>query len=130
MSADAPAPGMVRDLGHVAGARFFREGEDLFFAYVMDASSILGPRPATTKDQEDHPAAWAEFCAREDIDPLDRDARGGAGGSLKRPTGSSVEIVIPSSGVAGGGGSLQGPAGAKAPRKVKNEPAHDHSAGN
>lgn len=104
MSAEAPAPGMVRDLGHIPGARFFREGEELFFAFVMDASSILGPRLATAKDQEDHPAAWAEFCAAEDVDPLDRDAKGGPGGSL------------------------QGSAG-KRRQKVKNEPAHDHSAG-
>lgn len=43
------------------GPRFFTEGEETMFEFVIDAGNRLGPRPATDADKEKHAAAWAEF---------------------------------------------------------------------
>lgn len=41
------------------------EGEDTFM-FVVDGSSIIGPRPATDADRVAHPAAYSEHLARAD----------------------------------------------------------------
>lgn len=68
-----------------AGARFFR-GDDgsVQFEFILDSRSKLGPRAATKRDQVEHPGAWGTFVTTEGLDPLDRDAKEGAGGSLPK----------------------------------------------
>lgn len=52
------------------------------FQFINDPRSVIGPRPATSQDQANHPGAWRDFIASENIDVFDRDAQGGPGGSL------------------------------------------------
>lgn len=83
-----------RDMLPKVGATFFRDDEgDLLFQFVVDSSNIIGPRPATRADQDKHPAAWNSFVAAEGVSALDRDAKGGVGGSL--PQESPVPIQAP-----------------------------------
>lgn len=87
---------------------YFSRGEDgrPVFCFIMDPSSMIGPRPATAADQEAHPEAWRYFCEDEGVSPLDRDAKDGAGGSLPQPK-----------------------AGRSRRKKVTNEPPNDHPEG-
>jgi hypothetical protein len=71
-----------RDIKPVVGPKFFREGEQVLFQFTIDTANIIGPRPATRKDQEAHAGAWAEFIQAEGVSALDRDASGQDGGSL------------------------------------------------
>lgn len=64
------------------GARFFREGDEIMFEFVIDPSNIIGPRPATRIDQGRHAEAWEAFRLAEGVSALDRDADGEDGGSL------------------------------------------------
>lgn len=43
------------------GARFYydADAETILFLNVLDATSRIGPRPATDEDREAHPDAWA-----------------------------------------------------------------------
>lgn len=72
-----------RNIMPTPGPAFFR-GEDgePWFRFVIDSASIIGPRLANRKDQQDHPGAWATFIAAEGVSALDRDAQGSDGGSL------------------------------------------------
>lgn len=73
---------LERDCLPVPGPKFERIDGELFFKFVIDGGSIIGPRPATKKDQETHVEAWRIFCQVEAVSPLDRDADGEKGGSL------------------------------------------------
>jgi hypothetical protein len=73
---------LERDLGATPGPRFFRDDGVVMFAFVLDASSVVGPRVATSKDQDEHADAWRIFAVVDGVGPLDRDARDGDGGSL------------------------------------------------
>jgi hypothetical protein len=96
-----------RNLGASVGPRFERGADGAIrFAFVVDAGTVVGPRPATAKDQAEHPGAWESFRQREGVEPLDRDAKGGAGGSLAKPEGAK-----------------------RRPRKVANESPDDNSVG-
>lgn len=66
----------------VPGPKFERIDGEVTFKFVIDGGSVIGPRPATKKDQENHVGAWQAFCRAEDVSPLDRDADGKDGGSL------------------------------------------------
>lgn len=66
----------------VPGPRFERIDGDLMFKFVIDGGSVIGPRPATKSDQENHLGAWRDFCAAQDVSVLDRDADGQNGGAL------------------------------------------------
>lgn len=71
----------------VAAGPVFMRGEDgeVLFKFVIDGGSVIGPRPATAKDQAEHAGAWEAFARAEGLDALDRDAKGGPGGSLPDP---------------------------------------------
>lgn len=71
-----------RNIMPARGPRFFREGGKVMFEFVIDTANRIGPHPASRRDQADHAGAWEEFCRREDVSPLDRDASGSVGGSL------------------------------------------------
>lgn len=77
---------LERNAYAVPGPKFERVDGELLFSFVIDSSNVLGPRPATKADQEKHLGAWREFCAREGVSPLDRDADGSDGGSLPAST--------------------------------------------
>ena len=64
------------------GARFFREDEAVLFVYCVDASTSIGPRPATKADKENHKGAWESYLAALGSGPLDGDGDGDDGGSL------------------------------------------------
>ena len=71
-----------RNIMPARGPRFFREGGEVLFQFVIDTTNILGPRPATRRDQQEHAGAWKAFCDAEGVSALDRDASGSDGGSL------------------------------------------------
>lgn len=82
---------MLPDVGPV----FFRENGEVMFRFVIDSGNVVGPRPATRRDQDQHPAAWSAFAAAEGVSGLDRDARGGSGGSLPaEPESPSVAVEV------------------------------------
>lgn len=55
-----------RQAAFKAGAAFERDADGVeVFTFTMDASSIVGPRPATEADKATHAAAYAEFVARD-----------------------------------------------------------------
>lgn len=98
----------VGNVGAARGARFFRSEDEpaqVMFEFVVDPATMIGPRPATQADQAKHPDAWAAYLRDADLNPLDRDADGAAGGSLpKEPRKPKT-------------------------KKVADEPADDHSEG-
>lgn len=71
-----------RNIMPARGPKFFREDGQVRFHFVIDVVNVLGPRPATRKDQDEHPGAWAAFCREEGVPALDRDASGADGGTL------------------------------------------------
>ena len=66
----------------VPGPKFERIDGEVMFKFVIDGGSVIGPRPATKKDQETHVGAWQDFCTLDGVSALDRDADGQDGGSL------------------------------------------------
>ena len=74
------------------GAAFWREAGAVLFTFVIDPGNVIGPRAATQGDQEKHPGAWAAFLRSEERSPLDRDAKDGAGGSLKADLAEAAAI--------------------------------------
>lgn len=50
-----------RNAHFTRGPRFFREGEGLMFEFIIDASNVVGPRPATEGDKRNHLEAWEAF---------------------------------------------------------------------
>lgn len=74
------------------GAKFYREGDETLFVFVIDTANIVGPRPATRADQEKHPAAWEAYRVAEGVSALDRDASGEDGGSF---TAESASVTVP-----------------------------------
>jgi hypothetical protein len=86
-----------RNMLPTVGAKFYREGKDVLFCFVIDPANVVGPRPATRADQEKHAGAWAAFRAADGVSSLDRDAKDGAGGSLpaESPSKPAVETVTP-----------------------------------
>jgi hypothetical protein len=68
------------------GPMFLRaEDGTVLFQYVNDPRTVIGPRPATRRDQEAHKGAWDAFLATEGLGALDRNANGEDGGSLPAP---------------------------------------------
>lgn len=59
---------VTRDLMPTKGAKFYDEGGKTLFVYVIDASSVFGPRPAQDQDKVDHPEAWRRY--NEGLKPL------------------------------------------------------------
>lgn len=43
------------------GPRFFTEGEETLFEFMIDSGNKVGPRPATDADKAKHAEAWAKF---------------------------------------------------------------------
>jgi hypothetical protein len=85
-----------RDMLPKVGPAFFRYGEVVLFQFVIDTGNIFGPRPATRADQLNHPVAWSAFAAADGVSSLDRDAKGGDGGSLPAESPAvAVEAVRP-----------------------------------
>ncbi len=72
--------GLERNAAWSPGASFFRDGDVTMFKFVLDSSSMVGPRKATKADQEQYPDAWQRFTS-----PIDRDGDGEQGGSLPDP---------------------------------------------
>lgn len=89
--------GLERDSLPSIGGAFWREDDVVQFRFVIDPGNVIGPRPATRADQENHAGAWAAFCAAEEVHPLDRDAKDGPGGSLTEgaPPATAVEPQSP-----------------------------------
>lgn len=54
-----------RNAHFTRGPRFFREGEAVLFEFVIDATNVLGPRPANDGDRRIHAEAWREFSRGE-----------------------------------------------------------------
>jgi hypothetical protein len=79
-----PGPAFLRD-----------EDGTVLFRFVNDARNVIGPRPATTRDQENHPGAWSEFQAAEGLVALDRDGKDGPGGSLSHTVEAAEAKVEP-----------------------------------
>lgn len=77
------------------GARFFCEGDEVMFEFIVDPNTVIGPRPATRRDQEQHAGAWEEFRRAEGVSALDRDADGEDGGSLAVESQSAPEPTPP-----------------------------------
>lgn len=44
-------------------ARFYREGDEVMFHFIIDEGNVIGPRPATKRDKWNHAAAWRAFSA-------------------------------------------------------------------
>jgi hypothetical protein len=47
------------------GAHFERHGEKVMFSFVVDASTVVGPKPATEAHKAEHAGAWQAFEQRE-----------------------------------------------------------------
>lgn len=57
-----PRQAAVRRNAHFTrGPRFFREDGEVLFEFVIDATNVVGPRPAHDGDRVSHPEAWAQF---------------------------------------------------------------------
>lgn len=85
---------MSREIGRIIGARFIT-GDDgkVNFVYGIDASNMIGPRPATEADKANHVGAWNEFLAALGSGPLDGDGDGSKGGSLPgKPRGRPKKV--------------------------------------
>ena len=54
---------MTREVMFTSGPIFFRDNGNTMFAYQVDASNMIGPRPATDADYQKYPAAWEEFVS-------------------------------------------------------------------
>lgn len=100
---DPQRAAMERDMIPSVGARFFREGGEVMFRFVIDTANVIGPRPARPADQEAHPAAWRAFCAADGVGDLDRAAGGAAGAS---PPAESQPVAVEE--VPGPGGIADG----------------------
>jgi hypothetical protein len=89
--------GLERNARPIPGPRFERVDGEVLFTFVIDGGSIIGPRPATDADRENHAGAWREFATAdvapeavepepelvaEVIIPPDLDGDGKPGGSL------------------------------------------------
>jgi hypothetical protein len=87
-----------RNMIPTVGPVFYRDGGEVMFRFIIDSGNVVGPRPATRRDQEQHAAAWSAFAAAEGVSSLDRDATGGDGGSLpSEPEGPAVPVETPTS---------------------------------
>lgn len=53
------------------GARFFREGGEILFEFVIDPTNIIGPRKAKERDSVDHAEAWGLFLQSVADEPQD-----------------------------------------------------------
>lgn len=58
-------PELERDFGAAPGARFFRQGDQVMFVYVVDAGTTIGPRPATARDRAEHAGVYRAFAGEE-----------------------------------------------------------------
>jgi len=91
--------GLERNARPIPGPRFERVDGEVLFTFVIDGGSIIGPRPATDLDRENHVGAWREFQlsdvapepvapepepVAEVIIPPDLDGDGKPGGSLPK----------------------------------------------
>ena len=83
-----------REIGRVIGAKFIKgDDETVNFVYGIDASNMIGPRPATEADKANHVGAWNEFLAALGSGPLDGDGDGSKGGSLPgKPRGRPKKV--------------------------------------
>jgi hypothetical protein len=54
--------GLERSAAWAPGASFFRDGDVIMFKFVLDSSSMVGPRKATKADQDQNPGEWQLFC--------------------------------------------------------------------
>jgi hypothetical protein len=64
-----------RDISAPIGARF-EDGEGgVLFSFTMDRGSVIGPRPATTADREQHPEAWGAYVKAGGAPPAPRRGR-------------------------------------------------------
>lgn len=83
---------MYERLAKVAAGPVFERGDDgeVLFKFVIDGGSVIGPRPATDKDQLEHLGAWREFQAREGLPAQDRNGDGAPGGRL--PSDEKAEL--------------------------------------
>jgi hypothetical protein len=84
-----------RNIAPAVGPKFFRENGEVLFQFVIDSTNVIGPRPATRRDQEQHAGAWAAFTRAEGLSALDRDGDGGEGGSLPAESPPAVPVEEP-----------------------------------
>lgn len=86
-----------RNMLPTVGPAFFVEGDGpVQFQFIIDPGNVVGPRPATRADQQKHPEAWSAFAAASGVSSLDRDAKGGNGGSLPAdPTPPATAVEAP-----------------------------------
>jgi hypothetical protein len=61
---------LERTVMAVPGPKFERIDGAVTFKFVIDSGSVIGPRPATKTDQENHAEAWRLFCLTADVKPL------------------------------------------------------------
>jgi hypothetical protein len=79
------------DANPQVGATFLPGDPGPLFRFVVDKTTVIGPRPATEGDRTKYPGAWAHFVAEHpdaafngaDASKFDHDGKGGAGGSPK-----------------------------------------------
>jgi len=102
--------GLERNARPIPGPRFERVDGEVLFTFVIDGGSIIGPRPATDLDRENHVGAWREFQlsdvapepvapepelepepVAEVIIPPDLDGDGKLGGSLSEAEDPDAE---------------------------------------
>lgn len=90
-----------RNAHFTRGPRFFRDGGGLMFEFIIDASNVVGPRPATEGDKRNHPEAWDAFAAEyplvpsSDEAPLDRKSVEIAGATAEyRRYAAHEELVL------------------------------------
>jgi len=69
---------LERTIMAVPGPKFERLDGVVMFKFVIDSGSVIGPRPATKTDQENHAEAWRLFCLGDGVAPVDRAGDGGA----------------------------------------------------
>lgn len=62
-----------RNAHFTRGPRFFREGDQVMFEFVIDAGNVIGPRAATKGDSEKHAEAWTAFTRSESLSALARE---------------------------------------------------------
>ena len=83
-----------REVMFKPGATFFEQRGVVMFRYQADASSVIGPRPATVSDKIDHAFEWEQFNLGR-LPQLDHDGDGFPGGSAPIRPVSDEHVHVP-----------------------------------
>lgn len=58
---EATQPVVKRQAVYATGPRFFTDGEEIKYEFVIDGGNKIGPTKATDEHIAEHPAAWEAF---------------------------------------------------------------------